>query len=80
MSFAESFVPVWEYNVELVIGRPAPPSDRRMATVMFEDVVGSTKLISAIGDDASGRLNVQRDRLVREVRRGPWRASRPDRR
>ena len=37
-----------------------------MATVMFEDVVGSTKLISEIGDDAWGRLTVKRDRLVRD--------------
>ena len=66
MSFGETFVPVWEHNVELVTGRAAPPSDRRMATVMFEDVVGSTKLISEIGDDAWGRLSVQRDRLVRD--------------
>jgi class 3 adenylate cyclase/pimeloyl-ACP methyl ester carboxylesterase len=66
MSFGESFGPVWEHNAELVTGRAAPPSDRRMATVMFEDVVGSTKLISEIGDDAWGRLSVQRERLVRE--------------
>jgi class 3 adenylate cyclase/pimeloyl-ACP methyl ester carboxylesterase len=66
MSFGESFVPVWEHNAELVTGRAAPPSDRRMATVMFEDVVGSTKLISEIGDDAWGRLSVQRERLVRD--------------
>src|SRR3954447_10585502 len=66
MSFGESFAPVWEHNAELVTGRAAPPSDRRMATVMFEDVVGSTKLMSEIGDDAWGRLSVQRDRLVRD--------------
>jgi class 3 adenylate cyclase len=33
---------------------------------MFEDVVGSTMLISEIGDDAWGRLCVQHDRLVRD--------------
>src|SRR3954466_10665137 len=66
MSFGESFGPVWEHNAELVSVRAAPPSDRRMATVMFEDVVGSTKLISEIGDNAWGRLSVQRDRLVRD--------------
>ncbi len=66
MSFGESFVPVWEHNVELVTGQAAPPSDRRMATVLFEDVIGSTKLISEIGDDAWGRLSVRRDRLVRD--------------
>ena len=57
---------VWEHNTELVSGRSATPSDRLLATVMFEDVVGSTVLISEIGDDAWGRLIVQRDRLVRD--------------
>jgi class 3 adenylate cyclase/pimeloyl-ACP methyl ester carboxylesterase len=66
MSFGESLVPIWEHNVELVSGRAAPSSDRLMATVMFEDVVGSTKLVSEIGDDAWGRLRVQRERLVRD--------------
>src|SRR5690242_9600294 len=66
MSWGETFDPVWEHNAELVSGRAAPRSDRLMATVMFEDVVGSTKLISEIGDDAWGRLTVKRDRLVRD--------------
>jgi class 3 adenylate cyclase len=66
MSFGESFVPVWEHNTELVSGRAATPSDRLLATVLFEDVVGSTMLISKIGDDAWGKLRVQRDRLVRD--------------
>ena len=66
MSFGETFKPVWEHNVELVSGRAAPPSDRLMATVVFEDVVGSTMLVSKIGDDAWGRLRVQRERLVRD--------------
>jgi class 3 adenylate cyclase len=34
--------------------------------VVFEDVVGSTVLASEIGDDAWGRLRVQRERLVRD--------------
>ena len=33
---------------------------------MFEDVVGSTTLVSEIGDDAWGRLRVQRERLIRD--------------
>jgi hypothetical protein len=66
MSFGESLAEVWEHNTELVSGRAAPPSDRLLATVMFEDVVGSTELVSEIGDDAWGRLRVQRDRLVRD--------------
>ena len=65
MSFGESFAVVWEHNAELVSGETAAPADRLLATVMFEDVVGSTVLVSEIGDDAWGRLVVQRDRLVR---------------
>jgi class 3 adenylate cyclase len=66
MSFGESFAVVWEHNTELVSGRAATPSDRLLATVLFEDVVSSTTLVSEIGDDAWGRLRVQRDRLVRD--------------
>jgi pimeloyl-ACP methyl ester carboxylesterase len=66
MSWGESLAPVWEHNAELVSGRAATPSDRLLATVMFEDVVGSTVLVSEIGDDAWGKLRVQRDRLVRD--------------
>lgn len=39
-------------GTELVSGQAATPSDRLLATVMFEDVVDSTVLVSAIGDDA----------------------------
>jgi class 3 adenylate cyclase len=64
MSFGESFAVVWEHNTELVSGQAATPSDRLLATVLFEDVVGSTVLVSEIGDDAWGKLRVQRERLV----------------
>ena len=64
MSWGESLAPVWEHNAELVSGRATMPSDRLLATVMFEDVVGSTTLVSRIGDDAWGELRVRRDRLV----------------
>jgi hypothetical protein len=47
MSFGESLAEVWEHNTELVSGRATTPSDRLLATVMFEDVVGSTMLVSA---------------------------------
>jgi class 3 adenylate cyclase len=66
MSFGESLAPIWEHNAALITGHAAPPTDRLMATVLFEDVVGSTKLIAEIGDDAWGRLTVKRDRLVRD--------------
>ena len=66
MSWGESLAPVWEHNAELVSGRATTPSDRLLATVMFEDVVGSTTLVSEIGDDAWGELRVRRDRLVRD--------------
>jgi class 3 adenylate cyclase/pimeloyl-ACP methyl ester carboxylesterase len=64
MSWGESFVSFFEYLAETVSGRAAPASDRLLATVLFEDVVGSTTLISKIGDEAWGRLRLQRDRLV----------------
>ena len=35
-------------------GRATTPSHHLLATVMFEDVVGSTTLVSQIGDDAWG--------------------------
>ena len=66
MSLGESFAVVWEHNTELVSGQATPASDRLVATVMFEDVVGSTTLISEIGDDAWGKLRVRRNRLVRD--------------
>jgi class 3 adenylate cyclase/pimeloyl-ACP methyl ester carboxylesterase len=64
MSWGESFVVFFEYVVELLSGRPASPSDRLLATVMFEDVVGSTMLVAEIGDDAWRELRLKRDRLV----------------
>ena len=64
MSWGESLAPIWQHNAELVSGRATTSSDRLLATVMFEDVVGSTMLISQIGDDAWGELRVRRDRLV----------------
>lgn len=57
---------VWEHNTELLSGRAITPSDRVVATVLFEDVVSSTKLVAEIGDDAWGRLHVHRERLVRD--------------
>jgi class 3 adenylate cyclase/pimeloyl-ACP methyl ester carboxylesterase len=66
MSWGESLAVVWEHNTELLSGRATTPSDRLLATVVFEDVVGSTRLVSQIGDDAWGRLRVQRERLVRD--------------
>jgi class 3 adenylate cyclase/pimeloyl-ACP methyl ester carboxylesterase len=64
MSWGESLAPVWEHNAELVSGRATTPSHHLLATVMFEDVVGSTTLVSRIGDDAWRELRVRRDRLV----------------
>jgi len=65
MSFGESLAVLWEHNAELVSGRAAP-ADRLLATVMFEDVVGSTMIVSQIGDDAWRELRVRRDRVVRD--------------
>jgi class 3 adenylate cyclase/pimeloyl-ACP methyl ester carboxylesterase len=66
MSYGESLVALWEHAAELASGRATTASDRLLATVMFEDVVGSTTLVSQIGDDAWRDLCVRRDRLVRD--------------
>jgi class 3 adenylate cyclase/pimeloyl-ACP methyl ester carboxylesterase len=65
MSWGESLSVLWEHNAELVSGR-AVSADRLLATVMFEDVVGSTTLVSQIGDDAWRDLRLRRDRIVRD--------------
>jgi hypothetical protein len=52
MSWAESFVSTGHHLAELITGRSIEHSDRVLATVMFEDVVGSTILASRIGDEA----------------------------
>ena len=67
MSWGESFVVFFEYVTELLSGQPQSPSDRLLATVMFEDVVGSTSLVSEIGDDSWRELRVRRDRLVADA-------------
>jgi class 3 adenylate cyclase/pimeloyl-ACP methyl ester carboxylesterase len=64
MSWGESFIPCFEHVATLVTGRAAVAPDRQLATVLFEDVVGSTDLVSRIGDAAWRDLRVQRDRLV----------------
>jgi class 3 adenylate cyclase/pimeloyl-ACP methyl ester carboxylesterase len=69
MSFGESLAVLWEHNAELISGKVAP-ADRLLATVMFEDVVGSTMILSQIGDDAWRELRVQRDRVVRDCVEG----------
>jgi class 3 adenylate cyclase len=66
MSYGESLAVLWEHNAEIASGHPPTPSDRLLATVMFEDVVGSTSLVSRIGDDLWRELRVRRDRMVRD--------------
>jgi class 3 adenylate cyclase len=47
----------------------APPStdhDRVLATIMFSDIVGSTQLLSRIGDDEWRRALDRHDRVVRQ--------------
>jgi class 3 adenylate cyclase len=64
MTWGEGFVSCFEYLTELISGQPTPASDRVLATVMFEDVVSSTPLVSEIGDEAWRDLMVQRNRIV----------------
>ena len=46
--------------------RPPPTADRVLATIMFTDIVGSTKLAARIGDQAWKSLLEQHDALVRK--------------
>jgi class 3 adenylate cyclase len=53
---------------EFVTGtRQAPPSNRVLATVLFTDIVDSTKRAAELGDDAWGQLLGKHDRLARQV-------------
>jgi class 3 adenylate cyclase len=45
--------------------RPAPAVDRVLATVMFTDVVGSTRLAATLGDQGWLDLRAQHDAIVR---------------
>jgi class 3 adenylate cyclase len=56
---------------EFVTGaRPSQPPDRFLATVLFTDIVDSTRLASALGDRAWRELLDAHDRMVRsELRR-----------
>jgi class 3 adenylate cyclase len=50
--------------------RPVEPSDRVLATVLFTDIVDSTKLARELGDRAWHELLARHDQLVRtEIRR-----------
>lgn len=52
---------------EFVTGsRPAPESDRFLATVLFTDIVGSTRTAAALGDRQWHQLLDEHHRLVRE--------------
>jgi class 3 adenylate cyclase len=65
----------WVGNVDEVLGeieefitgiRQAPRSDRVLATVMFTDIVGSTKIAAELGDLAWRGVLERHDRLVRD--------------
>lgn len=52
---------------EFVTGsRPAPETDRFLATVLFTDIVGSTRTAAALGDRQWHQLLDEHHRLVRE--------------
>ena len=46
--------------------RQAPPADRELATVLFTDIVGSTKLAAELGDARWLELRAVHDYLVRQ--------------
>jgi class 3 adenylate cyclase len=45
--------------------RPAPETDRVLATVLFTDIVGSTELVAAVGDQKWRQLLEAHHRIVR---------------
>jgi class 3 adenylate cyclase len=47
--------------------RPAPPTHRVLATVLFTDLVGSTALANELGDAKWGRLLVRHHAVVRDA-------------
>ena len=67
MSWGESFVAIGHHFAEMITGQSIDGTDRVLATLMFEDVVGSTTLVAHIGDQAWRELMVNRDRTVADL-------------
>jgi hypothetical protein len=63
MSLGETIVPIFEHVITMFAGHAVVGSDRRLATVLFEDVVGSTEIVTRMGDAKWRNLRVRRDRL-----------------
>jgi len=59
--------PPWMFEIEefLTGRRSMPPSDRVLATVLFTDIVGSTELVSQLGDQRWRRRIEEHDAIVR---------------
>lgn len=64
---AGDFVPLLDEVEEFLTGtRGSPVLDRRLATMLFTDVVGSTRIATEHGDSAWIRLSKSHDEIVRE--------------
>jgi class 3 adenylate cyclase len=64
---AGDFTPVLDEVEEFLTGtRASPLLDRRLATMLFTDVVGSTRIAAERGDSAWIRLARSHDEIVRE--------------
>lgn len=58
--------PILDEVEEFLTGaRPAPPTNRVLATILFTDLVGSTQKASALGDAAWASLLARHDEAVR---------------
>jgi class 3 adenylate cyclase/pimeloyl-ACP methyl ester carboxylesterase len=65
-TLGESMLPWIDEVRTFVTGAPRPPdADRRIATMLFTDVVGSTELLGRIGDAAYRELRATHERDVR---------------
>jgi class 3 adenylate cyclase/pimeloyl-ACP methyl ester carboxylesterase len=64
---AGDFTPLLDEVEKFLTGtRASPVLDRRLATMLFTDVVGSTRLAAERGDSAWIRLSKSHDEIVRE--------------
>ena len=67
-SIGEAFYPVVMHVLELAVGSKKVAEDNRFfGTVLFTDLVSSTKLLAEIGDEEYQRLRTVHERAVREA-------------
>lgn len=67
-ALGEIWIPVTDHIAEMATGRrDRVDVDRFLGTVLFTDVVGSTELLTSLGDGAYRELRASYERLVRVI-------------